>query len=243
VESLVRGGGDLFLLRRPDPIRIDIRQTVVAVGGNLLQQRLLTDARVDGNTQELRIDHATVALGESLVRLESQTDVKKLPQVQVQASNCLFAAAGESPLVAFTAALAVQDLRSRFGWSGRYNFYDGIGTFWTVVSLEGTGRTEIWDFASWRQHWSESAEANPHVDAVAWLGRGWRKLEWSDLGPAQFALDRRTNTNLAPGGAGDSSDAGANLALIPHPERGVQAGGSEGPARDRVRRLDGPTRP
>ncbi|MFM7161289.1 MAG: protein kinase domain-containing protein [Planctomycetaceae bacterium] len=237
VESLVRGEGDLLLVRRPDPLRIDIRQVVVALQGSLLQQRLAADVRVDANTQELRIDHATVALGGSLVRLECQTDVKKLPQVQVQASNCLFAAVGESPLVSFAASLAVQDLRSRFGWSGRYNFYDGVETFWSVFSREGAGRTETWDFSAWRQHWSESGDANPHVDAVTWASRGWRKTAWSELGRLQFALDKPSGTNLAPGGAGDSSDAGANLMLIPQPF-GEATGGSEGSGRDRNRKAE-----
>ena len=237
VESLVRGEGDLLLVRRPDPIRIDIRQAVVALQGSLLQQRLLADARVDANTQELRIDHATVALGGSLVRLECQTDVKKLPQVQVQASNCLFAAVGESPLVAFAASLAVQDLRSRFGWSGQYNFYDGVETFWSVISREGAGRTETWDFSAWRQHWSESGDANPHVDAVAWANRGWRKTPWSELERLHFALDRRSATNLAPSGAGDSSDAGANLLLIPQPAHEASTAG-EGSPRERGRKTE-----
>jgi hypothetical protein len=72
---------------------------------------------------------------------------------------------------------------------------------------------------------------------VAWANRGWRKTPWSELERLHFALDRRSATNLAPSGAGDSSDAGANLLLIPQPAREATTAG-EGSPRERGRKTE-----
>jgi hypothetical protein len=214
-ESLVRGEGDLFLLRRPEPVRLEVRQSVVALSGSLLHERLTTNAASEQAPQELRLDHVTVVMGDSLARLDCASEVRRPPQVQVSASNCIFSAAGEAPLVSLSANLPLQDFRGLFRWAGRYNFYDRVATFWNVISREGVGRTESWDFFAWRRHWTESAESNPRIDAVEFVERDWRDHPFHNLERDQFALQKRSATNQAPGGAGDSSDAGANLLLIP----------------------------
>ncbi len=230
-ECLVRGDGDLFVIRRPEPVRLEIRQSAIAVRGSLLHDRVVADTRNDSSPLELRLDHVTAVLGDSLVRVDCATEVRKPPQIQVTASNSIFSAAGESPLVTMAGSVAVQDFRAPFAWVGQYNFYDRFSTFWNVVSREGTGRAETWDFSSWRKHWPESAEANPRVDAVVWQQRAWQTTPFADLGPMDFTLDRKGSGNQAPGGAGDSTDAGANLLLLPR----LLPISSDSSARDRSR--------
>jgi hypothetical protein len=94
------------------------------------------------------------------------------------------------------------------------------------------GRTESWDFFAWRRHWTESAESNARIDAVEFVDRDWQELPFHELGREQFVLERRSASNQAPGGAGDSSDAGANLLLIP---RVFENEGSESALRERTR--------
>ena len=214
-ESLLRGEGDLFLIRRPEPLRMSIRQSVIALRGALVHERLTTNAPSDQPPQELRLDHVTVVLGDSLARVDCAVEVRRPPQLQVSAANCIFASIGDAPLISMSANLPLQDFRGQFLWVGRYNFYDRFATFWNVVSREGMGRTESWDFFAWRRHWTESAESNARVDAVEFVERDWQDLSFHQLGKDQFVLERRSASNQAPGGAGDSSDAGANLLLIP----------------------------
>lgn len=214
-ESLLRGEGDLFLIRRPEPLRMAIRQSVIALRGALVHERLTTNAPPEQPPQELKLDHVTVVLGDSLARVDCALEVRRPPQLQVSAANCIFASIGDAPLVSMSANLPLQDFRGQFLWVGRYNFYDRFATFWNVVSREGAGRTESWDFFAWRRHWTESAESNARVDAVEFVERDWQDLPFHELGKDQFVLDRRSASNQAPGGAGDSSDAGANLLLIP----------------------------
>lgn len=231
-ESLLRGEGDLFLIRRPEPLRMAIRQSVIALRGALVHERLTTNAPPEQPPQELRLDHVTVVLGDSLARVDCASEVRRPPQLQVSAANCIFASIGDAPLVSMSANLPLQDFRGQFLWAGRYNFYDRYATFWNVVSREGVGRTESWDFFAWRRHWTESAESNARIDAVEFVDRDWQELPFHELGREQFVLARRSGSNQAPGGAGDSSDAGANLLLIP---RVFENEGSESALRERTR--------
>jgi serine/threonine-protein kinase len=214
-ESLLRGEGDLFLIRRPEPLRMAIRQSVIALRGALVHERLTTNAPPEQPPQELRLDHVTVVLGDSLARVDCASEVRRPPQLQVSATNCIFSSIGDAPLVSMSANLPLQDFRGQFLWAGRYNFYDRFATFWNVVSREGVGRTESWDFFAWRRHWTESAESNARIDAVEFVDRDWQQLPFHQVRKDRFVLDRRSASNQAPGGAGDSSDAGANLLLIP----------------------------
>jgi hypothetical protein len=214
-ESLLRGEGDLFLIRRPETLRMAIRQSVIALRGALVHERLTTNAPPEQPPQELRLDHVTVVLGDSLARVDCASEVRRPPQLQVSATNCIFSSIGDAPLVSMSANLPLQDFRGQFLWAGRYNFYDRFATFWNVVSREGVGRTESWDFFAWRRHWTESAESNARIDAVEFVDRDWQQLPFHQVRKDRFVLDRRSASNQAPGGAGDSSDAGANLLLIP----------------------------
>jgi serine/threonine-protein kinase len=216
-ESLVRGDGDLFVVRHAEPARLAIKQSVVALQGTLLSARGHSESSHENAQLELRLEHVTAVLAGGLVRLDSGSTPRKILPIQVAASNSIFSNSAGAPLVAMTGNSPPQDFHALLFWVGQNNFFDRYQTFWSIVSTEGTGRTEAWDAATWRKNWTEASESNPQFDAVVWSRRPWMTRPFAELTAGDFTLDRQASNNAAVGGATNFSDAGANLAAIPRP--------------------------
>jgi serine/threonine-protein kinase len=216
-DSLVRGDGDLFLIRHAEPARLAIRQSVVALQGTLLAARGNSESAHENAQLELRLEHVTCVLGGGLVRCDSGNTPRKLLPMQVSASNCIFSNAGTAPLVAMTGNSPPQDFRRLLFWSGKGNFYDRYQTMWSIASTEGLGRTESWDPAAWRRNLTEASESGPWFDGVAWSTRQWTTKPFAELVPNDFSLDRHAENNPAIDGDDNLSDGGANLAGLPRP--------------------------
>jgi serine/threonine-protein kinase len=216
-DSLVRGDGDLFLVRHAEPARLAVKQSVVALQGTLLSARGHTESAHENAQLELRLEHVTSVLGAGLIRLDSGNSPRKLLPVQVSASNSIISNTGGGPLVSMTGNSPPQDFRALLFWIGQNNFYDRFQTMWSIASTEGTGRTENWDAAAWRRNLSEAAESSPRFEAVVWNRRQWLSKPLAELVPGDFALDRQAPNNPAVDGATNFSDAGANLTAIPKP--------------------------
>ncbi|MSR58885.1 MAG: serine/threonine protein kinase [Planctomycetaceae bacterium] len=217
-DSLFRGQGDLFLVRHADPARLAVRQCVVALQGTLLSARGAAELAQESAQLELRLEHVTAGLADGLIKLDSGPLPRKLLPVHVFAADCIFSSSGSAPLVSMTGNSPLQDFATLLSWNGKNNIYDRYQTYWSVVSMEGTGRSDTWDFATWRKNWTDAGEANARaVDGGIWKGRWWNQKPITDLVAADFALERQMPNNPAVAGATNSSDAGANLTTVPRP--------------------------
>lgn len=217
-DSLFRGQGDLFLVRHADPARLAVRQSVIALQGTLLSARGAAELTQENSQLELRLEHVTAGLSDGLIKLDSGSLPRKLLPVHVFAADCIFSSSGSAPLVSMTGNSPLQDFGTLLSWNGKNNIYDRYQTYWSVVSMEGTGRSETWDFATWRKNWTDAGEANARaVDGGIWKSRWWNHKPVSDLIAADFALERQMPNNPAVAGATNSSDAGANLTAVPRP--------------------------
>ena len=212
-DSLVRGEGNVFLVRHTEPARLAVKQSVVALTGSLLAARGASEAAHENAQLELRLDHATCVLAGGLVRLDSGSMSRRLLPLQVSASNSIFSNLGSQALVTMTGNSPPQDFRALLSWLGRSNFYDRYQIFWLIDSTEGMARSEASDFLAWRK--TEASETNARLlDATAWSRRNWTNRPFSELTLADFALERNAN-NPAVGGATDFADAGADLEKLP----------------------------
>jgi serine/threonine-protein kinase len=216
-DSLVRGDGDLFLVRHAEPARLAVKQSVVALQGTLLADRGHSESAHENAQLELRLEHVTCVLGGGLIRCDSGNAPRKLLPVQVSSSNSIFSNSGSGPLVGMTGNSPPQDFRGLLFWIGQNNFYDRYQTMWSIASTEGAGRTEAWDAAAWRRNLTEASESSPWFDGVVFSRRQWTTKPLAELIPSDFALDRQAGNNPAIDGATNFSDAGANLAGLPRP--------------------------
>jgi serine/threonine-protein kinase len=222
-ESLIRGDGDLFVVRHTEPARLAVDKSVIALRGSLLVAHGHSEAS-QGNAQlELRLDHVTSVMSAGLVRLQSGNMPRKLLPLQVSASNCIFSNSSTAPLVEMTGNFPSQDFRELLSWSGQNNFYDRYTTLWTIASMkEAEARFDQWDAVAWRR-WTEASETNPHFGPVVWNKRGWMTRPVGELVPSDFALDRQVANNPPVGGATNFKDAGAELDVVPTPTSATPA--------------------
>lgn len=217
-ESLVRGEGDLFVVRHTEPARLAVDKSIIALQGSLLVARGNSEAGHENAQLELRLDHVTSVLAGGLVRFDSGSMPRKLLPLQVSATNCIFSNSASVPLVEMTGNAPPQDFRELLSWGGQNNFYDHYTTLWLIASMEDTGaRSESWDAGAWRR-WTEASETNPHFEQVVWNKRGWMIRPLGELVPADFALDHQALHNPPVGGAANFKDAGADLESLRLPE-------------------------
>jgi hypothetical protein len=215
-DSLIRGDGDLFVVRHGEPARLAIKQSVVALSGALLTARGNSETAHENAQLELRLDHVTAVLAGGLIRLDSGNMPRKLLPVQVSATNSIFSNTAGVPFVGMTGNAPPQDFHELLFWVGQNNFYDRYQTMWSIASTqEGAGRNENLDSATWRR-WTESTESNPQFDSVVWKRRQWMTRPFAVLAAGDFALDRVAN-NPAVAGAANFTDAGARLESLPEP--------------------------
>lgn len=219
-DSLVRGEGDLFVVRHTEPARLAVKQSAVSLAGALLTARGNSELNHENAQLELRLEHVTAVLGGGLIRLDIGNMPRKMLPLHVATSNSIFSNSSTVPLVGMTGNAPPQDFRGLLFWSGQNNFYDRYQILWSIASTEGAGRSEAWDAAAWRKNWTEAAESNPRFDAVIWNKRQWMTKPLSELSPGDFSLDRQAANNPAIDGATNVSDAGANLAALPRPMPG-----------------------
>jgi serine/threonine-protein kinase len=219
-DSLVRGDGDLFIVRHAEAARLAVDKSIVALNGSLLVARGNSEAIHDNAQLELRLDHVTSVLAAGLVRFDIGSMPRKLLPLQVSASNCIFSNSAAVPLVEMTGNAPPQDFRELLSWGGQNNFYDRYSTLWLIASMEESGaRSEPWDAAAWRR-WTEASETNPHFGSVVWSKRGWMTRPFVELVPADFALDRTAGSNSAVGVDDNFKDAGADLESLRTPASG-----------------------
>jgi serine/threonine-protein kinase len=216
-DSLIRGDGDLFLVRHAEPVRLAIKQSVVALSGTLLTARGNSEATHENAQLELRLEHVTAVLGGGLIRLDSGNMPRKLLPVQVSASNSIFSNSSGVPFVAMTGNSPPQDFHELLFWVGQNIFYDRYQTLWSIASTqEAAGRNENLDSAAWRR-WTEATESNPQFDSVVWKRRQWMTRPFAGLTAGDFALDRQVANNPAVAVAANFTDAGAKLDTLPEP--------------------------
>jgi serine/threonine protein kinase len=123
-HCFVRGDGDLVAVRASRPLLLDVKHSLVALGGSFLS--------VDGNPKEpqsaaiqtVTLQHVTTYLTDHLVRLAA-TNARGLVPVQVWSEDCLFASAGDKPFMHLEGIDASETPMNRlFSWEqGKHNAY------------------------------------------------------------------------------------------------------------------------
>jgi serine/threonine protein kinase len=123
-RCFVRGDGDLVAVRASRPLLLDVKHSLVALGGSFLN--------VDGNPKEPQsaaietviLQHVTTYLTEHLVRLAA-TNARGLVPVQVWSEDCLFASAGDKPFMHLEGVDAAETPMNRLlSWEqGKHNAY------------------------------------------------------------------------------------------------------------------------
>ena len=210
---LVRGDGDLFVVRSRSPARLSVMESIVALDGTLLRSTSSAGGAGEMNPRiDIRLDHVTAVLTSGLLRLDSGDMPRRFPYIHMTAFNNILATNAREPMISMSGNAPTQDFRPYLSWNGRKNFYDGFETFWSISSTDATGKAESLDFSQWRNHWGTAIEG-ARAEPVGWK-KNWRPHALADIAVADLALDRQAAGNPPVFGATNGSDAGANLPAL-----------------------------
>jgi serine/threonine-protein kinase len=213
-KSLVRGNGDLVVMREPMSTRFELKDTAVAVDGNLLQLKLVMDNMdLVGKEREkitLELEHFTFRFGQSLLFVEGTGDsTEKLPQIIVDARNNLISCGTNRPLISMRGLADSMDFQRSFSWKGDHNFYDNTLTFLEITTLQFTGN-RILDYSHWTSIMSEGIGSNN--SPVVWSTKSL-DTSYSNVTREYFELAREQQA--AAKGASDGYAVGATLQELP----------------------------
>ncbi len=190
-ECFVRGHCDLIRVRNAKPGHLTLRDTAIAVDGSLLRVEGHSEKPAEQTRLDLRLEHVTAIVGQSLIRLESGDLPRELPPVAVEARNNILMTTNSGPLVAMSGNTSEADFRKIFVWSGGKNFYDGFDDWKTVGDVGASN------------------------DKLFWLAdRG----DVATMSLDALTLDRKSpSPNPGINAATDGNNAGADISKLPQP--------------------------
>jgi serine/threonine protein kinase len=206
-RCFVRGEGDLVAVRASRPLLLDVKHSLVALGGSFLS--------VDGNPKEpqsaaietVTLQHVTTYLTDHLVRLAA-TNARGLVPVQVWSEDCLFASAGDKPFMHVEGVEAGETPMNRlFSWEqGKHNAYSK-----SMPMLDPKPRTDDipvppYGQDKWKSFTGETDAlftsirfaAPPADSSLASVSPAAFRLAESDLRTYGAAIDALPNARLEP---------------------------------------------
>ncbi len=214
-NSFIRGSCNVFVTRHTLPGQINVEGSAVAVEGSLLFAEGNLERPSEGDHVELRLEHSTCLVGNSLIRMDSGDTPRDLVPVHVTNSqdNLIATNTSNNPLISMTGGSETESFGSLLTWYGRKNFYDGFNVFWA------TSNRDPWNFEQWVNEWknaelTKGTKEESVNGGFAWKHK-WIRMEFSEITGDDLALDREAPDNRAVHGAFDGTDVGADLAGLP----------------------------
>ncbi|MFN0197565.1 MAG: hypothetical protein ACKVT0_12545, partial [Planctomycetaceae bacterium] len=214
-HCLVRGTSRLFDVKTTEPGRFSLLDSAVALEGHLMQVWGDPVKAAEGQRLELKLEHVTLMLGESLVRVDSgnQFPLELLP-IFVTARNSLFALSKGQSLIAMDGSTAVSDFQRQFRWNGEKNFHNQTETFWSIHSTQGLSERRSFNFEDWQRAGSSVIDVGVRNDPVLWK-TDWHLKRFVELTPADLELLPDPQRNPALLGAANGGAVGADLFELP----------------------------
>jgi hypothetical protein len=134
-KCLIRGDGDLLAVRGSRPFVLEVDGSLAVLHGSLVNVEGLKPQDNSG-TAKVALNATTTYLQDHLVSLRARSG-KSLVYTDVQAENCVFAAAGGRPLVRIEGPDTEDQMRRVFAWHGKGNTYSGYDKLLEQPAAEG----------------------------------------------------------------------------------------------------------
>jgi serine/threonine protein kinase len=205
----VRGEGDLLAMRGSRPFALEVKKTLVAVSGSLLnvETRPLAPSPRDSYRIELTLREVTAYLGGPLVRLVTGKDPRGLVPVACKATSCLFVPAGTGKtLISLEGADTEQlALRDKLTWEGGPNAY---GAF-KALRAQLPGGDEMPPPPEGPEKWKSQPDESSSTFGVELSQAPPSETRFSQMVPGLFG---------AP--LADVQNAGVALSEVPKPSSG-----------------------
>ena len=199
-RCFVRGDGDLVAVRASRALVLDVKESLVVLGGSFLN--------VDGNAKEpqpaatttVTLNHVTTYLTDHLVRLAAASP-RALAPVQVWPEDCLFASAGTKPFVHLDGIEGGDTaMKPLFSWEqGRHNAYSK-----SMPMLDPKARADDVPPASYGQDKWRTSESDALFTTIRFA-----------VPPAESSLASVSPASFRVAGNSDIQTYGATVDLLP----------------------------
>jgi len=191
-NCFIRGQGDFLWMQDGHTAEVSVENSLIALSGSLLHIESGNPPETPATTAPLtlRLHRVTTYLGENLIRLHAAKDIKGLPKIRCEPTDCLFLPARtDCSLVRLDGPEAEEKgLRDKLSWesSGR----NAYGNFTALLEQQAVDSLMNWPTMSNQEKWQRevSGETNskynvklsdpPPADAV-----------FAELSPAAFRPD------------------------------------------------------
>ncbi|MCS6977053.1 MAG: serine/threonine protein kinase [Gemmatales bacterium] len=212
-NCFVRGAGELVFVRASRPFTLDLRNTLLALEGSMLiVEGNRPEASLPSDGASVLMDRVTAYLTDSLVHLRATTTLPVHVPVRVtSATSCVFVAALGNPLLRIDGPQSEEDLRRRFTWQGKRNFYGVSGPLLVWQPLQREEMPHKYGSERWGELWGRS-------DDQAGFGQGLRFANAPTPGQP-FSQSRVTDFRIVGADSPnlDLVGRGAELELLPKP--------------------------
>ena len=170
-DCFVRGPTELIDIRDYANVRIELEQCVCLIPGRLAVSRGSSQLSDEG--VELRMDHCTVAVSDSLLAIDIPAAERFLVEARVSVSNSVVRGpTNESAGLLFVRAMTSQQRAvEKVIWRGEYNLYARVATYFRFTPIDSEGEVPIaWDWAEWAKRWADREIHALQLDDVGFVG-------------------------------------------------------------------------
>jgi serine/threonine protein kinase len=162
-NCFVRGKGDLIWSRVSRPFDLELKNSLVALEGNVLNVEVAETApMVMGSSNvNVSVSHTTAYLAGHFLRLKTGKDLKGLVPVQCDASQALFVAASNQSFIHLDGPeTSEQELLKKLPWSGKKNVYGGYTDMVTQQPLGEEPPPPLMKTDRWKMFSSDKTSAS-----------------------------------------------------------------------------------
>jgi len=218
-ECVVVAESDLFRVRRVKPGRLELTNAALTVQGVMLRLVDGTAMPRENAELELKLDHTTCHIDDSLVRVRCDQMPAAVLPLQFVATNNVFSSADQTtPLIFMDGEAGAEDFLQLIStWYGSHNCYDGFTTFWLARNAEGDNNLIDLDFAAWQQRWLQQADSEDSQASnapIPW-SIAWREQSMQEVSLLSFILDTSRQTRNPAVNAAEELNVGAELGRLP----------------------------
>jgi hypothetical protein len=205
-RCFVRGEGDLLVSRASRPCELELKDSLAALAGTLVNIEVNSDSPAAREAQKVNLilDQSTTYLGGHLVRVSAGKDTRGLMPIRCKATKCLFVAAatGRALIQLDVSDTEEKLLKEKFGWEGEQNAYGG----YTTLLRQNPGGEEMAPLPLGIEKW----KAQPGEESSVFNAKLGSTIpadtRFGQLGPRMFAPK-------------EALKSGVNTSSLPRPQR------------------------
>ncbi|MEN6559006.1 MAG: hypothetical protein ABFC54_12595, partial [Thermoguttaceae bacterium] len=189
VDSVARGEADLLRVEDIQPVHLTVDDGLLILGGRLLSAGGGPMAPKLDEMLRVELRDTTALTQGGLCWIVNSTSRPHQLTTQWVSTNSILIVGPGSSLIEQEGTVSAEDFRQRFIWSGDRNFYQEVGTFWTIRNLDFEQPPETMNFEAWETYWGPSREIQPSIATLKWLRTPAVDQPLHERGPDDYTLD------------------------------------------------------